>query len=291
MTGTVGVVGGGIMGSGIAEVAARAGFDVLVREVDEVAATSARRRLGASLAKAVRAGKLTDTEHDVVLERLSFTTDLSDMADREVVIEAVVEDEAEKVAIFSALGRITSPDCLLASNTSSIPIMKLAAVTAHPERVIGMHFFNPVPVLPLVELVPSLLTAPATVMRAEEFAGGALAKRTVLSKDRAGFVVNALLIPYLLAAVRMVESGFASAEDVDTAMVSGCAHPMGPLALADLIGLDTTHAVAESMYAEFKEPLYASPPLLLRMVEAGLLGRKRGRGFFDYAQDRRVTAA
>jgi 3-hydroxybutyryl-CoA dehydrogenase len=291
MTGTVGVVGGGIMGSGIAEVAARAGFDVLVREVDEVAAASARQRLTASLAKAVRAGKLAESDHDATLERLSFTTDLTDLADREVVIEAVVEDEAEKVAIFSALGKITSPHCLLASNTSSIPIMKLAAVTEHPERVIGMHFFNPVPVLPLVELVPSLLTAPETVARAEAFAGGSLGKNTVLSKDRAGFVVNALLIPYLLAAVRMVESGFASAEDVDTAMVSGCAHPMGPLALADLIGLDTTHAVAESMYAEFKEPLYASPPLLLRMVEAGLLGRKSGRGFFDYSRDRRVTAA
>jgi 3-hydroxybutyryl-CoA dehydrogenase len=291
MTGTVGVVGGGIMGSGIAEVAARAGFDVLVREVDEVAAASARKRLTASLAKAVRAGKLAESDHEATVARLSFTTDLADLADREVVIEAVVEDESEKVAIFSALGKITSPHCLLASNTSSIPIMKLAAVTEHPERVIGMHFFNPVPVLPLVELVPSLLTAPETVARAEEFAGGALGKNTVLSKDRAGFVVNALLIPYLLAAVRMVESGFASAEDVDTAMVSGCAHPMGPLALADLIGLDTTHAVAESMYAEFKEPLYAAPPLLLRMVEAGLLGRKSGRGFFDYAKDRRITAA
>jgi 3-hydroxybutyryl-CoA dehydrogenase len=291
MTGTVGVVGGGIMGSGIAEVAARAGFDVLVREVDEMAAASARKRLTASLAKAVRAGKLAESDHEATVARLSFTTDLADLADREVVIEAVVEDESEKVAIFSALGKITSPHCLLASNTSSIPIMKLAAVTEHPERVIGMHFFNPVPVLPLVELVPSLLTAPETVARAEEFAGGALGKNTVLSKDRAGFVVNALLIPYLLAAVRMVESGFASAEDVDTAMVSGCAHPMGPLALADLIGLDTTHAVAESMYAEFKEPLYAAPPLLLRMVEAGLLGRKSGRGFFDYAKDRRITAA
>jgi 3-hydroxybutyryl-CoA dehydrogenase len=154
-------------------------------------------------------------------------------------------------------------------------------VTTHPERVIGLHFFNPVPVLPLVEVVPSLLTAPETVRRAEEFVEG-LGKHTVLCKDRAGFVVNALLIPFLLAAIRMVESGFASPEDVDTAMVAGCAHPMGPLALADLIGLDTTHAVACSMYAEFKEPLYAAPPLLLRMVEAGLLGRKSGRGFFEY---------
>jgi 3-hydroxybutyryl-CoA dehydrogenase len=282
MTGSVGVVGGGIMGSGIAEVAARAGFDVVVREIDDMAKTAAKQRLTASLNKAVRAGKTSDSERDATWTRLRFTTDLGDLADRDVVIEAVVENEAEKVAIFSALGKIVSPDCMLASNTSSIPIMKLAAVTANPQRVIGMHFFNPVPVLPLVELVPSLLTSPETVQRAEAFAGTDLGKHTVLCKDRAGFVVNALLIPYLLAAIRMVESGFASAEDIDQAMVSGCAHPMGPLALTDLIGLDTTHAVAQSMYAEFKEPLYAPPPLLLRMVEAGLLGRKSGHGFFSY---------
>jgi 3-hydroxybutyryl-CoA dehydrogenase len=282
MTGSVGVVGGGIMGSGIAEVAARAGFDVVVREVDDVAKAAAKNRLTASLAKAVRAGKISEAEREATMARLRFTTDLGEFADRDVVIEAVVEDEHEKVAIFRQLGKIVSPDCLLASNTSSIPIMKLAAVTANPQRVIGMHFFNPVPVLPLVELVPSLLTSPETVQRAEAFAGTDLGKHTVLCKDRAGFVVNALLIPYLLAAIRMVESGFASAEDIDQAMISGCAHPMGPLALTDLIGLDTTHAVAQSMYAEFKEPLYAPPPLLLRMVEAGLLGRKSGHGFFSY---------
>jgi 3-hydroxybutyryl-CoA dehydrogenase len=277
----VGVVGGGIMGSGIAEVSARAGHDVLVREVDDAAAESAQLRLTTSLGRAVRAGKFSEADRDAALARLSFTTELADLADRNVVVEAVVENEQEKSAVFTALGGIVAPDCLLASNTSSIPIMKLASVTTHPERVIGLHFFNPVPVLPLVEVVPSLLTAPETVRRAEEFVEG-LGKHTVLCKDRAGFVVNALLIPFLLAAIRMVESGFASPEDVDTAMVAGCAHPMGPLALADLIGLDTTHAVACSMYAEFKEPLYAAPPLLLRMVEAGLLGRKSGRGFFEY---------
>jgi 3-hydroxybutyryl-CoA dehydrogenase len=283
MTKKVGVVGGGIMGSGIAEVAARAGYDVLVREVTDVAAEAAQRRLVKSLGRAVSAGKFTDADREAALARLSFTTELTDLSDRDVVIEAVVEDETEKSAVFRALGAMVSPNCLLASNTSSIPIMKLASVTAHPERVIGLHFFNPVPVLPLVEVVPSLLTAPETVRRAEEFAEKGLGKHTVLCKDRAGFVVNALLIPFLLAAIRMVESGFASPEDVDTAMVAGCAHPMGPLALADLIGLDTTQAVASSMYAEFKEPLYAAPPLLLRMVEAGLLGRKSGRGFFEYA--------
>ena len=283
MTGRVGVVGGGIMGSGIAEVSARSGYEVLVREVDDAAVERAQERLTTSLSRAVRAGKFTDADRDTALSRLSFTTELADLADRDVVVEAVVEDEAEKSAVFRALGGIVSPSCLLASNTSSIPIMKLASVTAHPERVIGLHFFNPVPVLPLVEVVPSLLTSPETVQRAEAFAEQGLGKQTVLCKDRAGFVVNALLIPFLLAAIRMVESGFATPEDVDTAMVAGCAHPMGPLALADLIGLDTTHAVACSMYAEFKEPLYAAPPLLLRMVEAGLLGRKSGRGFFEYA--------
>jgi 3-hydroxybutyryl-CoA dehydrogenase len=282
MAETVGVVGGGIMGAGIAEVAARAGYDVLVREVDDAAVTSAQGRLTASMGRAVRAGRLAEEERDAALARLSFTTDLADLADRDMVVEAIVEDEKEKTAVFAALGRLVSPECLLASNTSSIPIMKLASVTSEPERVIGLHFFNPVPVLPLVEVVPSLLTSEETVVRAEEFAHEGLGKRTVRCKDRAGFVVNALLVPYLLAAIRMVESGFASAEDIDAGMVAGCAHPMGPLALADLIGLDTTHAVACSLYAEFKEPLYASPPLLLRMVEAGLLGRKSGRGFFEY---------
>jgi 3-hydroxybutyryl-CoA dehydrogenase len=270
------------MGSGIAEVAARSGCDVLLLEVSEAAGENALARIGKSLAKAERGAKLTAEDREAALGRLRAVTDVAELADRDVVIEAVVEDETEKVAVFQSLGKVVPPHTLLASNTSSIPIMKLAAVTPSPERVIGMHFFNPVPVLPLVELVPSLLTAPETVSRAQAFAAGQLRKHTVLCKDRAGFVVNALLIPYLLAAIRMVESGFASREDIDTAMVEGCAHPMGPLALTDLIGLDTTMAVAHSMYAEFKEPLYAPPPLLLRMVEAGLLGRKAGRGFYDY---------
>ena len=279
---TVGVVGGGIMGSGIAEVAARNGCDVILLEVNDVAADNALGRLRKSLGRAEKSGKLSAAEREAAEGRLRTATDVAELADRDLVIEAVIEDETEKVAIFQALGKVVRPDALLASNTSSIPIMKLAAVTPQPQRVIGMHFFNPVPVLPLVELVPSLLTSPDTVERADAFASDQLKKHTVLSKDRAGFIVNALLIPYLLAAIRMVESGFASAEDIDTGMVDGCAHPMGPLALTDLIGLDTTMAVAQSMYAEFKEPLYAPPPLLLRMVEAGLLGRKTGRGFFDY---------
>jgi 3-hydroxybutyryl-CoA dehydrogenase len=283
MAEAVGVVGGGIMGSGIAEVSARRGCDVLVREVDSDRGAASHGRIRASLVRAERGGKLGDESATEILGRIRFTADLADLADRDLIAEAVIEDELEKCAVFAALGKvIAGTDCILASNTSSIPIMKLAAATPCPERVIGVHFFNPVPVLPLVELVPSLLTAPETIERAERFAGGTLGKETILSKDRAGFVVNALLIPYLLAAIRMVESGFASADDVDAGMVAGCAHPMGPLSLTDLIGLDTTAAVATSMYAEFKEQLYAPPPLLLRMVEAGLLGRKSGRGFYDY---------
>jgi 3-hydroxybutyryl-CoA dehydrogenase len=278
----VGVVGGGIMGAGIAEVAARSGYSVVVREIDEAACEAARERISASLQRGVDAGKLSAQDSAAVLKQLTFTTDLDELAGSGVVVEAIVEDELEKTKVFQALAKVVDkPDAVLASNTSSIPIMKLAAATDTPERVLGIHFFNPVPVLPLVEVIPSLLTSDATVERAKRFAER-LGKQSVVCKDRAGFVVNALLVPYLLAAIRMVESGFATPEDIDTAMKAGCAHPMGPLALTDLIGLDTTAAVAHSMYAEFKEPLYAPPPLLLRMVEAGLLGRKRGRGFYDY---------
>lgn len=199
------------------------------------------------------------------------------------MIEAIAEDPAAKIEVFRALDTIVeSPEALLTSNTSSVPIMRLAGATARPGNVIGLHFFNPVPVMDLVELVPSLLTSPQTEQRAEHFATTVLGKTTVRSPDRAGFVVNALLVPYLLAAIRMAESGYASVTDIDNAMMLGCAHPMGPLALVDLIGLDTTKAVAESMYEEFKEPLYSPPPLLLRMVDAGLLGRKTGRGFHEH---------
>lgn len=279
---TVGVIGGGIMGAGIAEVAARKGCEVILCEVNEAAAENARRRISKSLARAEKSGKLASADREAAEGRVRTVTDIAELADRDLIIEAVLEDEAAKVEIFQTLGKVARPEVLLASNTSSIPIMKLAAVTPNPQRVIGMHFFNPVPVLPLVELVPSLLTSPETVKRAEDFCIGQLAKHVVHCKDRAGFVVNALLIPYLLAAIRMTESGFATAAEIDTGMMDGCNHPMGPLALCDLIGLDTVQAVAQSLYAEFKEPLYAPPSLLLRMVEAGLLGRKTGHGFFDY---------
>jgi 3-hydroxybutyryl-CoA dehydrogenase len=278
----VGVVGSGIMGAGIAEVAARSGCDVVVREVTAELADAGRARIAASLERAVTRGKLAAADRDATLARIRTTTSLDDLADRDLVIEAVVEDEQTKSALYRELSAVVRPDCVLASNTSSIPISRLAAAAQGPERVLGMHFFNPVPVLPLVELVPSLRTGQSTVDAARAFAEDRLGKKTVLCKDRAGFVVNALLVPYLLAAIRMVEAGVATAEDVDTAMVAGANHPMGPLALTDLIGLDTTAAVAVSMYEEFKEPLYAAPPLLLRMVETGLLGRKSGQGFFSY---------
>jgi 3-hydroxybutyryl-CoA dehydrogenase len=281
----VGVVGGGLMGSGIAEVCARAGLDVIVAEIDAAAAEAAQARVAKSLERGTRSGKFTEADRDAAFARIRFSTDVAELADRQLVIEAVIEDEATKVDVFRALDEVVSDRrAMLATNTSSIPIMKLGINTSRPEQVIGIHFFNPVPVLRLVELVTSLLTSPDTVAAADGFATGVLGKKVIRSQDRAGFIVNALLIPYLLSAIRMMESGFATAEDIDTGMVEGCNHPMGPLHLADLIGLDTTQAVAESLYEEFKEPLYAPPPLLSRMVEAGLLGRKSGRGFYDYSK-------
>ncbi|WP_408899867.1 3-hydroxybutyryl-CoA dehydrogenase (plasmid) [Nocardioides sp. R1-1] len=277
----VGIVGGGLMGAGIAEVCARAGSDVVVVESSEAVARTARERLGRSLTRAASKGKIDAV--DAVMARIRVTTDLLELADRQLVIEAIVEDEGAKVELFRRLDEIVAdPEAILASNTSSIPIMKLGVVTSRPQNVLGIHFFNPVPVLRLVELVPSLLTADDVTERARHFVQGPLDKRAIDSQDRAGFIVNALLIPFVLSAIRMLESGFATAEDIDRGLVLGAAHPQGPLALADLIGLDTTKAVAESLYEEFKEPLYAPPPLLARMVDAGLLGRKAGRGFHTY---------
>ncbi len=279
----VGVVGCGLMGSGIAEISARSGLDVTVREVDRGALDAGRRRITASLDRGVRNEKISAADRDAALGRLTFTTDLDDLADRQFLVEAIAENEQIKSELFAALDKVVEdPAAILASNTSSVPIMKLAIATARPEQVIGVHFFNPVPVLKLVELVPSLLTGEQTVDRTEAFVSGSLGKRVIRSQDRAGFVVNALLVPYLLSGIRMLESGFASATDIDTGMVLGCSHPMGPLALCDLIGLDTIRAVAESLYDEFKEPLYSPPPLLSRMVDGGLLGKKSGRGFHDY---------
>ena len=279
----MGVVGCGLMGSGIAEAVARAGVDVRIVELDGDALDQGRARVTRSIARAEKAGKLTGPEAEAAQSRMQFSTDMGSLSDRQLVVEAIMESEPEKLAIFEMLDRVLeADDAILASNTSSIPIMKLAMATKRPAQVIGIHFFNPVPVLPLVELVTSLLTGDEVASTADRFVTTQLDKRVIRSQDRAGFIVNALLIPYILSAVRMLESGFATAQDIDTGMVNGCAHPMGPLALADLIGLDTTVAVADSLYQEFKEPLYAPPPLLARMVEAGLLGRKSGRGFYDY---------
>ncbi|WGY01520.1 3-hydroxybutyryl-CoA dehydrogenase [Nocardioides sp. QY071] len=278
----VGVVGGGLMGSGIAEVNARAGKDVIVVESTPDAVEAARHRLETSLKRAESRGKIESAA--AVLDRIRVVDDLAALADRDIVVEAIVEDEQAKTDLFRRLDEIvTSPDAILASNTSSIPIMKLAVATKRPTHVLGVHFFNPVPVLKLVELVPSLMTDADTTERARAYVQDDLGKTAIDCQDRAGFVVNALLIPFILSAIRMYESGFASAEDIDHGLVLGAAHPQGPLALADLIGLDTVKAVAESLYEEFKEPLYAAPPLLARMVEARLLGRKTGRGFYTYA--------
>jgi 3-hydroxybutyryl-CoA dehydrogenase len=283
----VGVIGAGLMGSGIAEVSAKAGLDVVIVEASEEAARSGRDRIEKSLERAVRADKMTADTQVAILDRLRFTSAMEDLTDRQLVVEAIIENEAAKTSVFRQLDEIVEdPSAVLATNTSSIPIMKLAMSTRRPENVIGIHFFNPVPVLHLVEIVTSLHTSATTQAIAEDYSTGRLGKRVIHSTDRAGFIVNALLIPYILSAIRMFESGFASKEDIDQGMVTGCAHPMGPLALADLIGLDTTMAVAESLYGEFKEQLYAPPPLLARMVEAGLLGRKTGRGFYDYSAAR-----
>ena len=277
----IGVVGFGLMGAGIAEVCARAGLDVVVAESSEAAAVAGRTRLEKSLVRAQERGRVDSATE--VLDRIRVVPALELLADRELVVEAILEDESAKVALFKALDQVvTSPHAVLASNTSSIPIMKLAVATSRPSHVLGVHFFNPVPVLSLVELVPSLLTAPETTERARTFVEKTLGKHAIDCRDRAGFVVNALLIPFVLSAIRMLESGFATAKDIDEGLVRGAAHPQGPLALADLIGLDTVQAVAESLYDEFKEPLYAPPPLLARMVDAGLLGRKTGRGFHTY---------
>jgi 3-hydroxybutyryl-CoA dehydrogenase len=279
----VGVIGAGQMGSGIAEVSAKAGADVVVYEPSEELVEAGRKRLTGSLERAAAKGKLSEGDRDAALARLKFTTDLGELADRQLVIEAVVEDETVKAKIFAELDRIvTDPDAVLASNTSSIPIMKIAAATQNPSRVLGLHFFNPVPVLPLVELINTLVTSDEAIARTEQFASEVLGKKVVRCGDRSGFVVNALLVPYLLSAIRMAEAGVAGVEDIDTAIVAGLSHPMGPLRLSDLIGLDTMKLIADSMYDEYKDPNYAPPPLLLRMVEAGRLGKKSGQGFYTY---------
>jgi 3-hydroxybutyryl-CoA dehydrogenase len=277
----VGVVGCGLMGSGIVEVAARAGQRVVYLEPDDDLVEAGRSRIEVSTLRAVERNRLTSEARGDVLARVTGTTDIADLADADLVIEAATEERDTKLEVFRRLDEITRPDVVLASNTSSIPIADLGAATKRPELVLGLHFFNPVPVMGLVEIVKAITTSDETV----EFGRGycvTLGKTTVLSRDRAGFIVNTLLIPYLNDAIRMLEDGFATREDVDTAVHLGLNHPMGPLQLADLIGLDTCLQIAEVLYDEFKEPRFAPPPLLRRMVTAGRLGRKSGRGFYDY---------
>ncbi|MGE5635912.1 MAG: 3-hydroxybutyryl-CoA dehydrogenase [Nocardioidaceae bacterium] len=281
----VGVVGGGLMGAGIAEVCARRGCDVTVVEANEVLADRAQQNVEKSLGRALKSGKMAEDEHRDVVGRLAYSSSLEDLEGSDVAIEAIIENERLKRELFHELDRILPDAPFLGSNTSSVPIMKLGAETSKPERVIGLHFFNPVPVMPLVELVRSILTSHDALDEARRFAEQTLGKKCINSQDRAGFIVNALLVPYVLSGIRMFESGFASKDDIDRGMKLGCNHPMGPLELADLVGLDTLLAVSESLYEEFRDPSTVAPALLHRMVEAGLLGRKSGHGFYDYREE------
>lgn len=286
----VAVLGGGLMGSGIAESVARAGLRVTVRDVDEAAVGAVRERIEPSLERAVAGGKMEAEEADAIRERIALTTEIAEIADADLVIEAVPENADLKVAILAEAATHVSEEALIASNTSSIPIAQLAAGVPRPERVLGLHFFSPVPVMPLVEIVIALDTSEQTAALANEFVE-LIGKKPILTKDRSGFIVNMLLVPYLMAAVRMYEEGFATAESIDEGMKLGCGHPMGPLTLSDFIGLDVLYAIGDSLYEEFKRAEYAPPPLLKRMVASGRIGRKAGRGFYEYDRAPRKALA
>jgi 3-hydroxybutyryl-CoA dehydrogenase len=279
----VGVVGCGLMGSGIVEVCARAGYDVVVSEINDEFLRQGMDRLSKSLSRAVSKGKAAQEEMDAALARVKGTTDLADFVDCDLVIEAAIENMELKKQIFAKLDGILRPEAIIGSNTSSLSITEMAAVTKRGDKVLGIHFFNPVPVMPLLELVRTILTSDETLAITQEF-GQSVGKTTVVAKDTPGFIVNRLLVPYLLDAVRIYENGLATKEDIDTAIKLGLNHPMGPLTLLDLVGLDTTLFIADAMFEEFKDPRYAAPPLLRRMVLAGHLGRKSGRGFYDYSK-------
>ncbi|WP_308426520.1 3-hydroxybutyryl-CoA dehydrogenase [Nocardia camponoti] len=280
----IGIIGGGTMGAGIAEVCAKAGSSVLVLETKQEFADAATARITASINRGVAKGKISAEDAEAAIARVRVTLDINEFADRDLVIEAAPEIEALKYEIFGKLDKIVKPEGILATNTSSIPVIKVAGATSRPERVVGVHFFNPVPVMPLVEIISTLVSDPDAVAAVTDYAKNTLGKTTVQAGDRSGFIVNALLIPYLTSAIRMLESGYATAEDIDAAMKGGAGYPMGPLTLLDTVGLDIALAASESLYAEFAEPHYAPPALLRRMVEAGRLGRKSGRGFYDYAK-------
>jgi len=278
----IGVLGCGLMGSGIAEVAAKAGFEVVVREVAPELLEKGMKRLRGSLDKAVEKGKLEASARDATLARLTGTTDLGALADCDLVVEAIVENLEEKKKTFAALDGIVKAGAIFASNTSSLTITQLAMATKRPERLIGLHFFNPVPVMKLVEVVRTLLTDDAVITEVMEWCRG-VGKSPVACKDNSGFIVNRLLVPYMLDAIRGLEEGIGTIEDIDEAMKLGCGYPMGPFTLLDFVGLDTTYYIADIMFEEYREKRFAPPPLLKQMVQAGRFGRKSGRGFYDYS--------
>ena len=283
----VGVVGCGLMGSGIAEVAAKANFDVVVREVTDGLLDAGQDRIRKSLDRAVEKKKLTSVDRDLAWSRLRFSTELSELADRDLVIEAIIEEIEAKNELFSALDGLCGSETILASNTSSLTITEMAAATARPDRVVGLHFFNPVPVMKLVEVVRTIATSDATFDAAFAFAE-ALGKQPISAKDNSGFVVNLLLVPYILDAIRQLERGVASMEDIDRAMTLGLGHPMGPLALCDFVGIDTVYRISKIMFDEYREGRYAPPPLLRRIVSMGRFGRKTGKGFYDWSGEQPI---
>ena len=280
----VGVLGGGLMGSGIAQVSAAAGFPTTVREVSEALGEKSRLAIEKSLAKGIERGKVTEAERATTLGNLRFVTDLKELADSDLFIEAVVEDLDVKNSLWSQLDQIARPDAIFASNTSSLTIIAMATASGRPDRMLGIHFFNPVPLMKLVEVVRTITTSEETEQRALDFVR-ALGKEPIRAKDSSGFVVNLLLIPYMIDAIKALESNVASVEDIDKGMQLGAGHPMGPFTLLDFVGLDTVYKIAEIMFTEYRESRYAPPPLLRRMVLAGMLGRKSGKGFYDYSSN------
>jgi 3-hydroxybutyryl-CoA dehydrogenase len=278
----VAVLGGGLMGSGIAQVSAAAGFPTTVREVSEALATKSRQAIEKSLAKGIERGKTTDAERDTTLANLKFVTDLKELRDSDLFIEAVVEDLDVKNSLWGQLDKLAGPDAIFASNTSSLTIIAMAAASGRPDRMLGLHFFNPVPLMKLVEVVRTVTTSEETERRALDFVR-ALGKEPIRAKDSSGFVVNLLLIPYMLDAINALESNVASVEDIDKGMQLGAGHPMGPFTLLDFVGLDTAYKIAEIMFEEYRDKRYAPPPLLKRMVLAGMLGKKSGKGFYNYS--------
>ncbi|MBV9712638.1 MAG: 3-hydroxybutyryl-CoA dehydrogenase [Ktedonobacteraceae bacterium] len=280
----VGVVGAGLMGSGIAQTCAQSGYETIVREINQQFLDKGLTRIHDAWNTMASKDKLTRQQVAENRDRLRGTLELEDFADCDLVIEAVIENMEEKLRLFPALDRILKPEALILSNTSSLNVTQMGAVTKRADKICGLHFFNPAPVMKLVEIVQTISTSPQTIEEVRQFALS-LGKTLVLAKDTAGFIVNFLLIPYLLAAIRMLENSMASREDIDTAMKLGCGYPMGPFTLLDYVGLDTTLWAAEAIYEEYKDPLYAPPPLLRRMVISGMLGKKSGKGFYDYSKE------